>query len=71
VSYVGLNYLKMRDYLVGEGVRDVWHLVTASDRREGDQAVGERGRVVARRLSGWDSDPFWLKLEAAQADRRV
>ncbi|GFZ45238.1 hypothetical protein JCM24511_02964 [Saitozyma sp. JCM 24511] len=71
VSYVGLNYLRMRDYLVGEGVRDVWHLVRASDRREGDQVVGGRGSVVARRLSEWESHPFWPKLEAAQAGRRV
>lgn len=61
VAFVGLNYAKMREYLVREGVREVWYLVPAA---EGGETVGTRGRVKARRLEGWDKDKFW-----ANADR--
>ncbi|WVQ85416.1 hypothetical protein IAT38_007581 [Cryptococcus sp. DSM 104549] len=66
VSYVGLNYLKMRDYLLGMGVKKVWYLVPEAQRQAGDKEVGERRRVVARALGGWGEHAFWGKLEAAQ-----
>ncbi|ODO07548.1 histidinol-phosphatase (PHP family) [Cryptococcus wingfieldii CBS 7118] len=69
VSYVGLNYPKMRDYLTSMGVERIWYLVPASQRKEGDEEVGVRRRVVARPMDGWAEHPFWAKLEAAQADR--
>ncbi|ODN84101.1 hypothetical protein L202_00115 [Cryptococcus amylolentus CBS 6039] len=69
VSYVGLNYPKMRDYLTSMGVERIWYLVPASQRQEGDEEVGVRRRVVARPMDGWAEHPFWAKLEAAQADR--
>lgn len=59
VAFVGLNYLPMRDYLVARGVDTVWSLVHAEARQQGDEAVGPRGRVVARPLPGWDKDAFW------------
>lgn len=66
VAFVGLNYGPMREYLVSRGVRSVWYLVPAKDRREGDQQVGPRGRVVARELTGWDKVPFWDTFAATQ-----
>lgn len=67
VSYVGLNYLPMRDYLVAQGLETVWYLMPSKERQEGDQAVGRRGRVVARPLRGWAEDPFWEKYAATQS----
>ncbi|WVQ71239.1 hypothetical protein IAR50_000764 [Cryptococcus sp. DSM 104548] len=69
VSYVGLNYPKMRDYLKSMGVDRIWYLVPASQRREADEEVGVRRRVVARPMDGWAEHPFWDKLEASQAER--
>ncbi|OXB38516.1 hypothetical protein LQV05_002677 [Cryptococcus neoformans] len=66
VSYVGLNYLKMRDYLKNMGLERTWYLVSSSRRQTGDYTVGERGRVAARPLDGWYDHPFWIKLEDAQ-----
>ena len=54
----------MRDYLVQKGVKEIWYLVTADKAAEGDEAVGEKGRVVARRVKGWAEHPFWAKLDA-------
>ncbi|WOO77378.1 putative histidinol-phosphatase [Vanrija pseudolonga] len=60
VSYVGLNYGPMRDYLVAQQVETIWYLVPATAAScATDQPVGKRGRVVARPLQGWASDPFW------------
>lgn len=56
VSYVGLNYGKMREYLVNEGVKEIWYLVPGSE--EGER-VGNRGRVKARKLEGWAENDFW------------
>ncbi|ORY28508.1 putative histidinol-phosphatase [Naematelia encephala] len=67
VSYVGLNYLRMKDYLVDMGVEEVWYLVPASQRQHDDQTVGRRGRVVARKFKGWAKHPFWDQLSQAQA----
>lgn len=66
ISYVGLNYLKMRDYLKGMGLERTWYLVSSSRRQTGDYTVGERGRVAARPLDGWYDHPFWAKLSDAQ-----
>ncbi|WWD17964.1 hypothetical protein CI109_102409 [Kwoniella shandongensis] len=66
VSYVGLNYLKLRDYLINAGVETIWYLLPTSERKEGDEQVGNRGRVIARESKGWDEHPFWKKLEVAQ-----
>jgi len=63
VAQVGLNYRRMKDYLVSMGVKEIWHLVDLRERQGGDQSVGRRGRVVARRISGWETDPFWKGLE--------
>lgn len=66
ISYVGLNYLKMRDYLKGMGLERTWYLISSSRRQTGDYTVGERGRVAARPLDGWYDHPFWAKLSDAQ-----
>ncbi|WVF70889.1 hypothetical protein IAT40_005684 [Kwoniella sp. CBS 6097] len=75
VSYVGLNYLKMREYLVSEGIDEIWYLVSSDQRSQSTtdhdqrrETVGSRGRVVAKELEGWADHPFWKKLEAAQAN---
>lgn len=59
VALVGLNYPRMRDYLVQEGVDTVWCLVPASQRTERDEDVGDRAKVVARPVPNWAQDPFW------------
>lgn len=60
MAQVGLNYERMKDYLVSEGVKEVWYLVASEDREEGDEHVGPRGRVVARRCAAWADDAgFW------------
>lgn len=62
VAQVGLNYLKMKEYLSSMGLEDLWYLVPNGQRQEGDERVGSRGRVVVRRLKGdWRKDPFWKK----------
>jgi len=65
VSYVGLNYLKMKQYLVDQGVNAVWYLVPTSSALEADVKIG-RGRVSARQLDDWAGHPFWGKLALAQ-----
>jgi histidinol-phosphatase (PHP family) len=67
VSYVGLNYTRMRDYLVACDVRDIWHLVPMEAKLENDEAVGTRSKVVARRMSGWENDRFWQTMSDAQS----
>ncbi|BEJ16060.1 hypothetical protein CspHIS471_0506650 [Cutaneotrichosporon sp. HIS471] len=64
VAAVGLNYLPMREYLVAQGVKTVWHLVRAGQAQEGDQKVGKRGRVLARPCVGWEEDAFWETFKA-------
>ncbi|GMK55436.1 hypothetical protein CspeluHIS016_0204920 [Cutaneotrichosporon spelunceum] len=64
VAAVGLNYLPMREYLVAQDVKTVWHLVRACDARDGDHKVGNRGRVVARPCVGWEDDAFWETFKA-------
>ncbi|WWC86159.1 uncharacterized protein L201_001032 [Kwoniella dendrophila CBS 6074] len=61
ISYVGLNYLKMKDYLVDQGVKEIWYLVSSSERKEdGDiEFKNDRQRVRARKLDKWDTHPFW------------
>lgn len=56
VAAVGLNYGRLRTYLVDQGVEEVWYLVPAA---EGGEAVGKRGRVKARPLPDWDKAEFW------------
>jgi histidinol-phosphatase (PHP family) len=72
VSQVGLNYLRMRVYLSSMGVEEIWYLVPIERRQNGDQVIGTRGRVVARRLEGdWRTYPFWSRIAAAQAYNRA
>ncbi|KAL1412887.1 hypothetical protein Q8F55_000636 [Vanrija albida] len=76
VSYVGLNYGPMRDYLVAQQVETIWYLVpaaaTAAAAADGlDQAVGKRGRVVARPMKDWASDPFWAATTTSAVPPRV
>nr|XP_019014915.1 uncharacterized protein I206_01002 [Kwoniella pini CBS 10737]OCF53696.1 hypothetical protein I206_01002 [Kwoniella pini CBS 10737] len=61
ISYVGLNYKKMRDYLVDQGVTEIWYLVSSvEDMQEGDEEIkNDRGKVFARKMVGWDKHPFW------------
>jgi len=63
VAQVGLNYAKMKTYLEGMGVEEIWYLVDAGQRKEDDATVGNRGRVMARRMKGWVSHPFWAGLK--------
>ena len=68
VSYIGLNYIRMKDYLESMGVGEIWYLVSSGQKQSGDMTVGMRGRVVARRLAGdWRIHPFWAQMASAQA----
>jgi histidinol-phosphatase (PHP family) len=58
-AQVGLNYSKMREYLVGQGVTAIWHLVAQRSASGMDQPVGSRDRVRARKVEGWAEDSFW------------
>lgn len=54
---VGLNYLRMRDYLLDSGVEEIWYL---TDRKEGQVGLG---KTRAKRYEGdWASDEFWNKV---------
>lgn len=63
VAQVGLNYGRMKTYLEEMGVEEIWYLVAADQRKEGDEQVGSRGRVIARRMKSWTSHPFWTGLQ--------
>lgn len=63
IAQVGLNYGRMMDYLVEMGVEEIWYLVSVELKGEGDEAVGTRGRVVARRMREWTTHPFWARLQ--------
>ncbi|WWC99599.1 hypothetical protein V866_006503 [Kwoniella sp. B9012] len=64
ISYVGLNYARMRDYLIRNGVKEIWYLVPASARIDGDQEIqNDRRRVVSRKLTDWDKHSFWVDNE--------
>ncbi|WVW82206.1 hypothetical protein I302_104212 [Kwoniella bestiolae CBS 10118] len=61
ISYVGLNYLKMRDYLVQHGVGEIWYLTPSGGKQEEDEEIRNgRRRVVSRRLRDWDKHSFWV-----------
>ena len=63
VAQVGLNYGRMKTYLEGMGVDEIWYLVGEEQKEDGDETVGTRGRVVARRMRDWTSHPFWAGLQ--------
>lgn len=67
IAQVGLNYGRMKDYLVSMGVKEVWHLVGAEEKEQGDEPVGNRGRVLARRVPNWTANTFWADLDRRQA----
>jgi histidinol-phosphatase (PHP family) len=52
VAQVGLNYGRMKMYLEEMGVEEIWYLVGEGQRQDGEESVGSRGRVVARRMKG-------------------
>ncbi|EIW73693.1 hypothetical protein TREMEDRAFT_25585 [Tremella mesenterica DSM 1558] len=56
VSQVGLNYHRMRSYLLSAGVDQIWKLVSSSSDGE---TVGKRGRVKAVSVSDWAEGVFW------------
>jgi len=56
----------VKDYLISVGMKYIWYLVPAAERLEGDEQVGDRRRVVARRLDDWAGHPFWTILEEKQ-----
>jgi len=70
VSYVGLNYLKMREYLVGRGVSNVWFLVPSASASESDVKINN-GAVYARKMEGWAEHPFWNELAAKQGQTYI
>jgi hypothetical protein len=53
----------MKAYLEEMGVREIWYLVSWDERKDGDQPVGSRKRVVARPMAGWTAHPFWKALQ--------
>jgi len=63
IAQVGLNYGKMKSYLEGMDVKEIWYLVPAEERQDGDEVVGSRGRVVARQMADWTRHGFWAKLQ--------
>ena len=65
ISYVGLNYGSMKDYLVSQGLEEVWYLVPAASAPSEAVPLGRRGRVKAVRMNGWAEHPFWTKLSQA------
>ncbi|KAK4684705.1 histidinol-phosphatase (PHP family), partial [Tremellales sp. Uapishka_1] len=69
VSYVGMNYLPMRDYLQRMHLKEIWYLVREGDKKDGDEKVGNRGKVVARRMEQWDQHAFWDGFAAGENSR--
>jgi histidinol-phosphatase (PHP family) len=63
VAQVGLNYGRMKTYLEEMGIQEIWHLVDVKQREDGDETIGTRRRVVARRMKEWTSHPFWEGLQ--------
>jgi histidinol-phosphatase (PHP family) len=63
VAQVGLNYGRMKTYLEEMGPEEIWYLVDEEQKEDGDEAVGSRGRVVARRMKDWAAHPFWAGLQ--------
>jgi histidinol-phosphatase (PHP family) len=63
VAQVGLNYGRMKTYLEGMGIEEIWYLVEVELKEDGDETVGTRARVAARRMKDWTSHPFWAGLE--------
>jgi len=63
IAQVGLNYGRMKSYLEEMDVKEIWHLVPNKERRDGDEVVGNRGRVIARRMADWTGHGFWAKLQ--------
>jgi len=65
---VGLNYGRMRSYLVYQGIEDIWYL---TDERESTSKVDEErtgeetvGKVRAKRYEGdWAGNEFWQRLD--------
>jgi len=62
VAQVGLNYGRMKLYLEKMGVEEIWYLVGVEQKENGDESVGPRGRVVARRMKDWTLHRFWAGL---------
>ena len=63
VQQVGLNYTRMRDYLLAAGVSEVWTLVRSDQATPEDEQVGTSTRVRARRVQEWTKHSFWTTLE--------
>jgi hypothetical protein len=55
----------MKDYLVSQGLEEVWYLVPAASAPSEAVPLGRRGRVKAVRMNGWAEHPFWTKLSQA------
>jgi histidinol-phosphatase (PHP family) len=53
---VGLNYQKMRDYLLRIGVRELWTL-----ERTRDQNAGGRSTAPVRVSGNWWDHDFWMR----------
>ncbi|EST09610.1 PHP, C-terminal [Kalmanozyma brasiliensis GHG001] len=70
VQAVGLNYLRLRDYLVEAGVETIWYLEKdegQTDEKEGDGRPIRfaRGTVAKAMGSEWKTQPFWTTFAAA------
>lgn len=71
VNAVGLNYLKLREYLVQSGVDTIWYLekdTSAADSIAEDKGSTPtrfaRGTIAKPMGSGWATHPFWVTFAA-------
>lgn len=58
---VGLNYGRLRDYLVANKVENIWYLASRPDAEETqEEPMGRFGTLVARKMpANWAEDAFW------------
>ena len=73
VQAVGLNYLRMRQYLIDSGVETIWYLEkdsttpsTAPDSKTDDSAPTHFARGTVAKSMGleWTTHPFWTTFAA-------
>jgi histidinol-phosphatase (PHP family) len=61
-AYVGLNYTRLKEYMIKQGVKELWYLSTPStmDRTVGDDRGKWASTLAVRKMDGdWTSHPFW------------
>lgn len=60
---VGLNYGRLRDYLVENNIRNIWFLASRADSEDSQEPMGRFGTLVARPMpANWSEDAFWSNI---------